>query len=49
MVHQNGTFLVIQFAVHAGIADQIDDPFLAFVVVQAQSGGEIPIVREKER
>lgn len=33
MIHQNGAFLVIQFPIHSRIANQVDDPFFAFVVV----------------
>ena len=42
MVHQHRALPVIELAVHARIADEVDDPFLAFGFVEAQARGEIP-------
>jgi hypothetical protein len=30
--------LVVELAVHSGVPDQVYNPFLAFILVQAQSG-----------
>lgn len=42
MIHENCALLVIELAVHSSIPNQIHNPFLAFVLVQAQSCGQIP-------
>ena len=43
MVHQHRPLPVIELAVHASVSDQVDDPFLAFVFIEAEAGGEIPV------
>lgn len=35
MVHQHRALLIVQFAIHACVTDQVYDPFLAFVLIQA--------------
>jgi hypothetical protein len=35
--------LVIDLCIDSGVANQIDNPFLAFVLRQAQTSGEIPV------
>ena len=42
MVHDHGTVFVVDLGVDAGFADEVDDPFLAFVLVKAEAGGEVP-------
>lgn len=32
MIHQHCALLIIQLAIHTGVPDQIDDPFLSFVI-----------------
>ena len=39
VVHQDSALLVIQLAVHTRVTDQVHDPFLAFVLVEAETGG----------
>lgn len=46
VVHDDGAFLVVDFGVDAGVADEIDDPFFAFVLGEAEAGGEIPVEYE---
>ena len=41
MVHDYCTFLVIDFGVDAGVADEVYNPFLAFVLGEAQAGREV--------
>lgn len=43
VVHQNRAFLVIQFAIHTCVPDQVNNPLFAFVLVQAKACREIPI------
>ncbi len=35
MVHDDRTLFVVDFRVHASVADEVDDPFFAFVLVEA--------------
>ena len=42
MVHDNGAIFVVDLGVDACVADEVDDPFLAFVLVEAKAGGEVP-------
>ena len=42
MIHQNRALLVVELPIHACIANEVHDPFLAFVLVEAETGGEIP-------
>ncbi len=43
MVHDDGTSLVVYFCVDACVADQVDDPFFAFVLGEAEAGGEVAV------
>ena len=43
MVHDDGAGFVVDFGVDAGVADEVDDPFLAFVVAEAEAGGEVSV------
>ena len=38
VVHENRAFLIIELAIHSHVSDQIYDPLLAFVLIEAQSG-----------
>ena len=42
MIHQHRPLLVVELSIHARIANEVHDPFLAFVLVEAEAGGEIP-------
>jgi hypothetical protein len=42
MVHEDSAFLIINLGVDSCITDEVDDPFLALVLVQAQTGGQVP-------
>ena len=44
MIHHHGALLVVDLRIDACVADQIDNPFLAFVLAKAESGGEVPVV-----
>lgn len=44
VVHDDGAGLVVDLGVDAGVADQVDDPFLAFIMGKAEAGGEVPII-----
>ena len=44
VVHDNGAGLVVDLGVDARVADQVDDPLLAFVLRQAEAGGEVPSI-----
>ena len=37
MVHDDSAFLVVNFSIDASVADEVDNPFLAFVLTQAKS------------
>jgi len=41
MIHNYGALLVIDLRVDAGVSDEIDDPFLAGVFIEAEAGGEV--------
>lgn len=45
MIHQHRPLLVVELPIHARIANEVHDPFLAFVLVEAEAGGEIPGMR----
>lgn len=38
VVHDDGAFLVVDLGVDARVADQVDDPFLAFGLREAEAG-----------
>lgn len=42
MVHNDRTGFVVDLGVDARVADEVDDPFLAFVAGEAEAGGEVP-------
>ena len=42
MVHYDGAGLVVDLRVHAGVANEVDDPLLTLGVGEAESGGEVP-------
>lgn len=37
MVHENSPFLVVDFGVNTSIANEVDDPFLAFILAEAET------------
>lgn len=45
VIHNYGAFPVIDLCVDACVADEVDNPFLAFVMRETETGGEVPIVR----
>ena len=45
MVHQYRALLVIEFSIHARVPDEIHDPLLPFILIQAQASRKIPIIR----
>jgi hypothetical protein len=42
VIHHHGAGLVVDLGVDAGVADKVDDPLLAFVLGEAEAGGEVP-------
>ena len=38
MIHNNRAGLVVDFGVNTGVADEVDDPFLAFLLAEAEAG-----------
>ena len=42
VVHDDRARLIVDFGVDACIPDQVDDPFLALLVAEAEAGGEVP-------
>lgn len=42
MVHQHGSLLVVNLGVNASVADKVHNPFLALVLVETETGGEVP-------
>lgn len=45
MVHQHCAGLVVDFCVYSCVADEVDDPFLAFGSREAEAEGEVPVYR----
>jgi len=43
VVHQHRSLLVIEFAVHARISDQVYDPLLTLVLVETEACGEVSV------
>ena len=43
VVHDDGTGLVVDLGVNAGVADEVDDPLLTLVLAQAEARREIPV------
>lgn len=41
MVHDDGALLIVDLSVNPSLADQVHDPLLAVVLVQAQAGAEV--------
>jgi hypothetical protein len=44
VVHDDGSLLVIDLRVDAGVADKVHDPFLPFGLGEVEAGGEVPVV-----
>ena len=42
VIHDDSAFLVIDLCVDAGVADEVDDPFLTLSGVEVEAGGEVP-------
>lgn len=42
VVHKNSALLVVNLGIDTGVADQVDNPLLALVLVQTQTGREVP-------
>lgn len=42
VVHDDGAGLVVDLGIHAGVADQVDNPLLTLVLAEAETGGEVP-------
>ena len=47
MIHYHSAVSVVDLCVDAGVTDEIDDPLFAFVLVEAEAGGEISRRREE--
>ncbi len=43
VIHDHGAGLVVYFCVDARVADEVDDPFFAFVLREAEAGGEVAV------
>lgn len=43
MIHNYRAVSIVDLGVDAGVADEVDDPLLAFVLVEAEAGGEISV------
>ncbi len=43
MIHDDGALFVIDLGIDARVADQVDDPFLAFGLGETEAGGEISV------
>jgi len=41
MIHNDGTLLVVDLCVDTSVANEVDDPFLTGIFVEAETGGEI--------
>ena len=39
VIHQHRSLLVVEFSIHSRVPDQVDDPLLSLVLVQAQTCG----------
>jgi hypothetical protein len=42
VIHEHRALLVIDLGIDTGIADEIDDPLLAFGLREVEAGGEVP-------
>lgn len=42
VVHNNGALLVVNLGINTCVTDQVDNPLLALILVQAETGGKIP-------
>lgn len=42
VIHDHGALLVVDLGINTCVADQVDNPLLALILVQAETGGEIP-------
>ena len=45
VVHDHCAFLIINLGIDSGIADEVDNPLLTLILVQAETGGKIPVSR----
>lgn len=48
VVHDDGAVLAVNLGIQAGLANQVDDPLLAVIRVQAKLGAQIPNVHSAE-
>lgn len=42
VVHDHRTLLVVNLGINPGVADQVDDPLLALILAQAETGRQVP-------
>lgn len=42
MVHNHRTLLVVDLGVDASVTDQVDNPLLTVILVQAETGRKVP-------
>ena len=42
VIHHHGARLVVDLRIHLGVSNQVDDPFLPFVLGKAKSFGKVP-------
>lgn len=42
VVHDDGARLVVDLGIHAGVADEVDDPLLTLVLAQTETSRQIP-------
>ena len=43
VVHDDCALFVVDLGVNASVADQVDNPLLTLILVQAETGGQVPI------
>ena len=43
MIHHHRPVSVVDLGVDTGVADEVDNPLLAFVLVEAKAGGEVSV------
>jgi hypothetical protein len=42
VIHDHCAVLVVDLGIHARVANQVDNPFLPLVRVEAKAGGQVP-------
>ena len=47
VIHYHSAVSVVDLCVDTGVTDEIDDPLFTFILVEAESSGEIPGKREE--